>query len=171
MTQQFQTLDERIQAAHMPGREQTRQSETRLCALVTACLTADLPYDHQRAYRPLRQVVVSTHTVAQDKLDELILMAQQALGQSITGTIVHLRILSAQGHATQPMESILNLPLCTPAFQQQLCVGLCCQCAGDGVRQLDGRLPCFRCLIFALNNALQTADLRNARPRLLCRAG
>jgi hypothetical protein len=78
-------LDERIASLRQPGLDETGQGHARVCALLRAAAPTDFACDDQRPQHPLRLVVVGGHPRDDHKREEFALMAQEALGQRLTG--------------------------------------------------------------------------------------
>src|SRR5262249_31537329 len=96
LAQQREAFGERVEATRLPGLEQARQHHAGLRALCTARAAADLANHHQWADAALGQVVVGAQPLDQHKLEQLVLVAQQPLGQSLTGMLLAAGVLQAQ---------------------------------------------------------------------------
>ncbi len=109
MAEQPEAFVEGVEAARLPGLEQAGQGHTRLGALGAAQAATDLADHHQRANASLRQVVVRTQACDQHELEQLVFVAQQALGQRLAGVLFGTGKFQAQSVGPRCQRDILLL--------------------------------------------------------------
>ena len=96
MPQRSQALEKGILVAGGPGAKQTGECETRSCPFVTAGAAAYLANDHQWSEAAFRQVIICWQIGYEHKLEQLILMPHDALGQRTTPVFIAQGVLPAQ---------------------------------------------------------------------------